>query len=102
MPQFEGGAFAAVLDKGTLDAIVCGVSAEQDAHSMVAECYRSGCRQGPVTRRPWLGPAFCQCSANDGMLFGCHQWQCRRHAARMPWVMCYTFCWAKGMCSWSG
>ena len=40
MPQYEDAAFAAVIDKGTLDAIMCGEHAEADAVAMVLECHR--------------------------------------------------------------
>lgn len=40
MPQYGDAAFAAVIDKGTLDAIMCGEAAEQDAATMVFECHR--------------------------------------------------------------
>jgi hypothetical protein len=40
MPQFADGAFAGVLDKGTLDAIVCGQSPVANAAAALAECCR--------------------------------------------------------------
>lgn len=51
--DFEDGSFDAVVDKGTLDALLCG-SAE-DAHSMVAEMHR-------VLRK---GGVYFQISAED-------------------------------------
>lgn len=40
MPQYGDAAFAVVIDKGTLDAIMCGKRAEADAAAMVLECHR--------------------------------------------------------------
>jgi hypothetical protein len=40
MPQYGDGAFAAVVDKGTLDALLCGEGAETDAPAMVSNCHR--------------------------------------------------------------
>ena len=40
MPQYEDAAFVAVIDKGTLDAIMCGECAVADAAAMVSECHR--------------------------------------------------------------
>lgn len=40
MPQYEDAQFAAVIDKGTLDAVMCGERAEGDATAMVSECHR--------------------------------------------------------------
>ncbi|GLC57184.1 hypothetical protein PLESTB_001196300 [Pleodorina starrii] len=41
MPQFGDGAFGGgVLDKGTLDALLCGDSDEADAAAMLRECHR--------------------------------------------------------------
>jgi SAM-dependent methyltransferase len=40
MPQFDSQFVGAVLDKGTLDAIMCGDAAESDALAMVYECHR--------------------------------------------------------------
>ncbi|KAG2489370.1 hypothetical protein HYH03_012200 [Edaphochlamys debaryana] len=41
MPQFADGSFAGgVLDKGTLDALLCGESDEADSLAMLRECHR--------------------------------------------------------------
>ena len=40
MPQYETGSFGGVLDKGTLDAILCGDSDSSDSAAMLAECFR--------------------------------------------------------------
>jgi hypothetical protein len=40
MPQFEDASFDAVIDKGTLDAIRCGPTADEDSVAMMSELYR--------------------------------------------------------------
>lgn len=40
MPQFVDNQFEGVLDKGTLDAMLCGDNDEPDAASMMSECSR--------------------------------------------------------------
>jgi EEF1A lysine methyltransferase 4 len=40
MPEFGDASFDAVLDKGTMDAILCGDSAQANAAAMLAECSR--------------------------------------------------------------
>ena len=37
---FPSSSFGCVLDKGTLDAILCGLDSSKHAHSMLAECQR--------------------------------------------------------------
>lgn len=44
MPEFKDCSFEGVLDKGTLDAILCGEKSAQHAAAMLAECFRcAGC-----------------------------------------------------------
>ncbi|KAG1655286.1 hypothetical protein FOA52_007982 [Chlamydomonas sp. UWO 241] len=40
MSEFPGRSFDAVIDKGTLDAIMCGGSSASNAHAMIEECAR--------------------------------------------------------------
>ncbi|GFR49716.1 hypothetical protein Agub_g11870, partial [Astrephomene gubernaculifera] len=40
MPQFPDSSFDGVMDKGTLDAILCGERSGQHASAMIRECYR--------------------------------------------------------------
>jgi hypothetical protein len=40
MPQYAGASFASILDKGTLDALLCGDAADADAGAMLGECWR--------------------------------------------------------------
>mmetsp|Transcript_34017 Transcript_34017/g.101200 ORF Transcript_34017/g.101200 Transcript_34017/m.101200 type:complete len:123 (-) Transcript_34017:103-471(-) len=40
MPEFEDASFSGVLDKGTLDALMCGDTAEEDASRMLSEISR--------------------------------------------------------------
>lgn len=41
MPQYGDGSFSGgVLDKGTLDALLCGDSDEADSEDMLRECWR--------------------------------------------------------------
>ncbi|EFJ43782.1 hypothetical protein VOLCADRAFT_65458, partial [Volvox carteri f. nagariensis] len=40
MPEFTDCSFEGVIDKGTLDAILCGERGAQDATAMLAECFR--------------------------------------------------------------
>jgi hypothetical protein len=40
MPEFKDGAYDAVIDKGTLDAVLCGEHAGDNATSMLDECSR--------------------------------------------------------------
>jgi SAM-dependent methyltransferase len=40
MPQYEDGAFGAVLDKGTLDAVLCSGTGLGDARAYVSEAHR--------------------------------------------------------------
>ncbi|GFR52603.1 hypothetical protein Agub_g15201, partial [Astrephomene gubernaculifera] len=40
MPQYGDGSFGGVLDKGTLDALLCGDSDEADSLAMLKECHR--------------------------------------------------------------
>lgn len=40
MPQFPDSSFSAVLDKGTLDTLLCGGNAYRDVANMLAEVRR--------------------------------------------------------------
>eukprot|EP00879_Flechtneria_rotunda_P016998 GHRR01017795.1.p1 GENE.GHRR01017795.1~~GHRR01017795.1.p1 ORF type:complete len:228 (+),score=50.43 GHRR01017795.1:1093-1776(+) len=40
MPEFQGASFDSIVDKGTLDAILCGQQARENATGMLSECYR--------------------------------------------------------------
>ncbi|GLI71241.1 hypothetical protein VaNZ11_016349 [Volvox africanus] len=40
MPEFADSSFEGVLDKGTLDAILCGEQSTQNAAAMLQECFR--------------------------------------------------------------
>ncbi len=40
MPEYKDGQFDGVLDKGTLDALVCGNGANKSAAEMLKECCR--------------------------------------------------------------
>ncbi|GIL54568.1 hypothetical protein Vafri_10318 [Volvox africanus] len=40
MPEFADCSFEGVLDKGTLDAILCGEQSNQNAAAMLQECFR--------------------------------------------------------------
>ncbi|PNH09834.1 Methyltransferase-like protein 13 [Tetrabaena socialis] len=40
MPEIEDATFDGVLDKGTLDAVLCGEQSAAGAAAMLAECYR--------------------------------------------------------------
>eukprot|EP01055_Gregarina_sp_Pseudo9_P005576 Gregarina_sp_Pseudo_9__5575@NODE_74_length_4574_cov_25_621830_g68_i0_p4_GENE_NODE_74_length_4574_cov_25_621830_g68_i0NODE_74_length_4574_cov_25_621830_g68_i0_p4_ORF_typecomplete_len203_score24_66Methyltransf_31/PF13847_6/2_9e19Methyltransf_11/PF08241_12/4_1e18Methyltransf_25/PF13649_6/5e13Methyltransf_23/PF13489_6/7_8e13Ubie_methyltran/PF01209_18/7_2e13TPMT/PF05724_11/4_1e09Methyltransf_12/PF08242_12/7_6e08MetW/PF07021_12/1_2e06NodS/PF05401_11/8_8e07CMAS/PF02353_20/9_9e06TehB/PF03848_14/4_6e05Me len=40
MPEFSTGTFNQVLDKGTLDSLMCGESAAPDVHQMLSEIHR--------------------------------------------------------------
>jgi hypothetical protein len=46
LPEYEDGAFRSVLDKGTLDAILCGADAFASAAAALAECCRRGSARG--------------------------------------------------------
>eukprot|EP00798_Chlamydomonas_sp_ICE-L_P031306 gene31305-6453_t len=53
--DFEDQSFGGILDKGTLDALLCGDCAEGDAHKMMIECSRllqPGCSYFMVTHGP--------------------------------------------------
>ena len=55
LPEFEDGTFGCVLDKGTLDAILCGSQAFANASAAIAECFRCGCGGWA---RAWLAAAL--------------------------------------------
>ena len=40
MPQYADGCFHGVLDKGTLDALLCGDTDERDAAALLGEVWR--------------------------------------------------------------
>jgi ubiquinone/menaquinone biosynthesis C-methylase UbiE len=40
MSEFKSGDFNVVVDKGTLDSILCGDNSEPNAHKMLSEIYR--------------------------------------------------------------
>lgn len=40
MPQFKDASFQSVIDKGTLDSLLCGPSSFTEAHDALAELYR--------------------------------------------------------------
>ena len=40
MPEYADDAFDGILDKGTLDAILCGDDSTVNALAMLNECYR--------------------------------------------------------------
>lgn len=46
MPQYEDGSFGSVLDKGTLDAVLCSSHGTADAAAYVDEVYRLLCPGG--------------------------------------------------------
>jgi hypothetical protein len=59
MPQFADASFAAVLDKGTLDALLCGGTAAADAAAALREAHRRGAAagaRGGARRRASAGP----------------------------------------------
>ncbi|GAQ78792.1 S-adenosyl-L-methionine dependent methyltransferases [Klebsormidium nitens] len=66
MTIFKSGSLDAVIDKGTLDALMCGDEATENVNSMVSEVFRL-LRPGgvylmvsygePTTRMPYLGPS---------------------------------------------
>jgi len=63
MPQYGEGSFGGVLDKGTLDALLCGDNEASDAAALLGEVWRllqpgaayvmitSGQRTGPSCMR---------------------------------------------------
>lgn len=40
LPQFSDGSFDAILDKGTLDSLMCGEHAGDNSMQMLEECHR--------------------------------------------------------------
>ena len=55
MPEYGDGSFpGGVLDKGTLDALLCGDSDEEESLQMLLECYRVGWVLGRTGRGRWV------------------------------------------------
>jgi hypothetical protein len=40
LPQYADGSFDAILDKGTLDSLMCGEHAGDSSMQMLEECHR--------------------------------------------------------------
>lgn len=40
MPELKDESFSGIIDKGTLDAILCGEQASLNSRDMLLECYR--------------------------------------------------------------
>jgi hypothetical protein len=60
MPEYADGSYAGVLDKGTLDALLCGDDDTAAAAQMMAEVWRllqPGASYVMVTSGEWLGQA---------------------------------------------
>lgn len=70
MPEFKNGAFDAVIDKGTLDAVLCGEHAGDNATSMLDECSRV-LRPGGVLMVVTYGEP---CSRLPLLLQPCYGW----------------------------
>jgi hypothetical protein len=55
LPEYPDGAFGSVLDKGTLDAILCGADAAASAAAALAECCRWAGARRPRGGGGWAG-----------------------------------------------
>ncbi|KAI8474181.1 MAG: complex I intermediate-associated protein 30-domain-containing protein [Monoraphidium minutum] len=68
MPQYEDGSFGGVLDKGTLDAILCGAAPAENAAAALAECCRvepRGRGAGGVLDKGTLDAILCGAAPAD-------------------------------------
>lgn len=54
LPQFKDGSFDAILDKGTLDSLMCGQHAGEDSMRMLQEAHRSVSQSVSTSRQASL------------------------------------------------
>ena len=67
--EFKDGLFDVVVDKGTLDSLLCSDDAEQNAEAALSEIYRYYCSSHPTLARcVTLGRCICRVLTPSGSL----------------------------------